>query len=136
MRTKTGKKRGGLTPAQCVIKATELIAEHGICLFLIDVAHMSDEDSDGRTAQLRYLVDFTKEATKVFADEFPVNELAVYNREEKGFQEYLGDASWAGIVDPETITRIVAFKDSNYPALKLHYGVAADGWSEGIELVK
>jgi len=134
MRTGSEHKAGSLTPAQCFQKASELISDKGICLFLIDLKHQ--EDVDKRMDDLAVLISFAAEVTRVFSTELPENKLAVSGRIEKGFQHGLGDAFWAGISDPETINRILEFKDTHYPDLPLHYGVTADGWSDGIELVK
>jgi hypothetical protein len=136
MRDKRNKKRGSLTVEQCLAKARELIAVNGSCLFLIDGKGFSKRQDSDQTNPFDALISFTRSVTEELAEELPVNELAVTNRVEKGFQYFLGDASWAGIADPETIVRIVAFKERHYPELELYYGVAADAWSAGIELVK
>ena len=132
MRKLSGKKKGALSPLQCVDKATAILSESSMCLFLIDGIDFTGANNN----QIALLHDFTEEANDYFANEFPKNQLAVINRNEKGFQFFIGDASWAGISDPETITRIIAFKDAKYPELSLHYGVTADAWSDGIELAK
>jgi hypothetical protein len=136
MRNKQGKKRGALTVEQCVEKATQLIEEHGVCLFLIDGKKFSSKRVEGTPDPFEAYLEFIKAVNLTFDGEFPVNQLAVTGRTEKGFQYGLGDAAWAGITDPATIVRIVEFKEEHYPSVELHYGVAADGWSDGIELIK
>lgn len=137
MRDKRGNKKGALTPEACVEKATKLIEELGVCLFIVDGIHFTrGNESHGDKVLFESLQSFAREASEKFDQYFPVNSLAVPGREEKGFQGFLGDAAWAAINDASVIPLIIAFKEEHYPKLPLHYGVAADGWSDGVELIK
>lgn len=136
MRDKRGKKRGALTLEQSVERATDLIAEHGQCLFIVDLVHSSKLPEAERLEQFALLSNFRARATELFAASMPENTLAVPNRIEKGFSEGLGDASWAAIDDPSLVEKLMELKDREFPKLKLHYGIAADAWSPGIELIR
>lgn len=136
MRDKRGRKPGSLTVDQCVEKARALIAENGICLFIIDGEHFSSPIAEEHQSKFQLLFKFIDEINAAFKEDFPENQLAAFGRTEKGFQFFLGDASWAGITDAEVIRKIARIKDDEYPELELHYGVAADAWSDGIELIK
>lgn len=132
MRDKRGRKRGALTAEECIAKASLILKEHEMCLFIVDGQNFTR----GNISLYSVLREFLEEANKTFADEFPLNRLAVRGRDEKGFQESLGDASWAGVRSVETIRKLIELKESKYPKLPLHYGVAIDAWSPGIELAK
>lgn len=135
MRDQNGAKRGALTLEQCFEKASALIAERGICLFIVDLIHSREIPEDDQTPY-RQLDAFRTRATELFGDRMPEHELTAVGRVEKGFTGGFGDAAWGGISDPELVWEIAALKDREFPELQLHYGVAADGWSEGIELVR
>ena len=136
MRDSKGIKRGALTLQQCLEKATDLIAEHGICLFIVDIVHSSTRPREDQQIQYQLLDSFRSRATELFWDHMPEHSLATFGRIERGFTGAFGDAAWGGIDDPSLVLKIAELKDREFPELELHYGVAADGWSEGIELVR
>lgn len=136
MRDSKGNKVGALSVPACVERATELIKSEGACLFLIDMVHSTKMISPEREARYLDFLNLRHEASVRFAEHMPMNKLATGSREEQGFSEALGDASWAGIDDPSVINDFVAFKDELFPLLSLHYSVAKDGWDDAIRLVR
>lgn len=134
MRDKSGKKRGALTPTECVELASELIAEHGICLFIIDVVNSrADKNHEG----ILKMLDFTKRANELFSDYFPENTLSIGpSRVDKGFVHGIGDAGWVGISDANVIPKILELRDQEFPDLNLHLGVAVDAWDKRFALAK
>lgn len=136
---KNGEKRGALTIEQAQAKATELIAKHGLCLFIVDIQGSRkyiDQlgASDSPWTQLKLL---TEAANEQLSEYMPENNLAVGEwRTEKGFDFGLGDARWAGINDAAFIPKFVKLQEELTPELRLHYGIAKDGWDEGMSLVK
>lgn len=134
MRDKSGKKPGALTPAECVELASELIAEHGICLFIIDVVNSRfDTNHEG----IFKMLDFTKRANELFSDYFPENTLSIGpSRVDKGFVYGIGDAAWVGISDANMIPKILELRDQEFPDLNLHLGVAIDTWDKRFALAK
>lgn len=136
MRNKDGTKPGALSPEQCFERAAALISEHGICLFIVDLVHSRKLDSAEGKEQYALLGDFQRRANELFGDHMPEHSLVALGRIERGFAGVLGDSALVGIDDPELIWSIIELKDRDFPALRLHYGVAADGWSPGIELIK
>lgn len=135
MRDKNGVKRGALTLEQCVGKATALIAEHGICLLIVDIVHSSSRPFEDQQKQYRLLDGLRVRATELFGDHMPEHSPTAVGRVEQGFTGGFGDAAWAAIDDPSVVMAVAELKDREFPELELHYGVAADGWSDGIELV-
>lgn len=139
MRKPGEAKRGALTVEQAQSKAAKLIAEHGLCLFIVDI-----EDSRKHIDQLAtenspwlQLEKLTRSANEQLSEYLPENNLAAGQwRTEKGFDFGLGDARWAAINDAEFIAKFVKLQGELTPELRLHYGIAKDGWSEGMELVK
>lgn len=137
MRKKGQKKKGALTPEAAEQKAANLIQEFGVCLFLLDIVESSNYGKGGDKDVYESFDRFIAELNSTFAANLPENTLAVGSfRVEKGFVNALGDAALGGIDDSSLIPKIVALKEEKYPNLRLYYGVAQDGWSEGIELIK
>ena len=135
MRDRNGVKRGALTLEQCFEKASALIAERGICLFIVDLIH-SREIPEDDPIPYRQLDEFRTRATELFGDHMPEHSLTAAGGVERGFTGGFGDAAWVGIDDPAVVMAVAELKDREFPELELHYGVAADGWSDGIELVR
>lgn len=137
MRNKGQKKKGALTPAAAEQKASELIAEHGVCLFIMDIVESTNYGTGSDPEVFRLFRSFLEELNETFPEYLPENTLAIGpSRPEQGFQGGLGDAAWAGINDASVIPKIVALKESSYPELHVYYGVAEDGWDEGMILAK
>ncbi len=136
MRDSKGQKRGALTLEQCVGKATALIAERGVCLLIVDIVHSSSRSPEDRQKQYLLLDGLRSRATELFWDQMPEHSLALADRLERGFTGGFGDAAWGGIADPAVVMELAELKDREFPELELHYGVAADAWSDGIELVR
>lgn len=137
MRNKGQKKKGALTPAAAEQKASELIAKNGVCLFIMDIVESTNYGTGGDPEVFRLFHSFLEELNKTFPEYLPENTLAIGpSRSEQGFQGGLGDAAWAGINDASVIPKIVALKESAYPELNVYYGVAEDGWDEGMILAK
>lgn len=137
MRNKSQKKKGALTSAVAEQKASEIIAENGACLFIVDIVESTNYGKGMDPEVFRSFRAFLDEANEKFQEYLPENTLAVGpSRVEQGFQAGLGDAAWAGINDASVIPKIIALKDKSYPDLRLYYGVAEDGWGEGMSLVK
>lgn len=136
MRDSNGHKRGELTVELAFERAGELIEAHGVCLFIMDVVHSSTRDVADRLKQYALLDGLLQRIEELFGDDLPENQLSRTDRIDKGFIRGMGDAAWGAIIDPEFVLRIVELKDREFPELELHYGVAADAWSEGIELIR
>ncbi len=137
MRKPGEKKKGALTLDECLEKAARLIEENGICMFIVDIKGSTNYGTESNVDYFKELFRFTKEVSEKYDSLFPVNHLSIGpSRTEKGFEYGLGDARWAGVDSIETIKLIHEYKEKNFPNLPLYYGVAADGWSEGIELIK
>lgn len=135
---KTGqKKRGALTPERAVSEAERIIAENGVCLFIVDLVGSSKHWNDASYKGFELLETFLKEISKEFAEYLPENTLANGSRKtEIGFEGRLGDAGWGGINDAKVIPLIIKFKEEKYPELELHYGVSEDGWGDGMAVAK
>lgn len=136
MRDSQGRKRGALTAEECFARASELIAEHGICLFLVDIVHSTSQGWDYHDRQFELLSRYRLRATELFGHAMPENSLAGSYRVDRGFEGVFGDAAWTAIEDPELVWSLIELKDREFPELQLHYGVAADGYSPGIELLR
>lgn len=137
MRKKGQAKRGAMTPEAAERKAAELIKEFGICLFIVDIVESTNYGTGSDPEVFRQFRSFLDEASETFHEYLPKNTLAVGpSRVEQGFQGGLGDAAWAGINDSSVIPKIIALKERAYPDLRLYYGVAEDGWAEGMILAK
>lgn len=136
MRDSKGRKLGALTLEQCRLKATELIAEHGVCLFIVDLVHSTELSGATRDRTYELFAQFQRRANELFIGSMPRNSLASLDREEQGFTPGLGDAAWTAIDDPALVDSIAELHRKEFPELQLHYGVAADGWSSGIEIIR
>jgi len=136
MRDTDGNKVGALSVEEATNHAREIIAESGVCLFLVDGVNFSKRPSEERARLYDQLFKFCQRANELFADVMPVNDLALSGRFERGFQSGLGDARWAGIDDAAVVKKLVTLKEDEFPGLPLYYGVAKDGWDDGMVLVK
>jgi len=126
--------RKGMSLEDCVKTADRFISQEGLCLLLFDVVN-SRKHSDRR-----YLNDRLKEMmadfNDTFADYFPLHDIAVRGRYEKGFQHLLGDGSWAGINSLEVIPKIMDYHSKNYE-FALWWNVARNGYDEkNIKIVR
>lgn len=126
-----------MTPEAAERKAAELIQEFGVCLFIVDIVESTNYGKGMNPEVFRSFRAFLDEVNERFQEYLPENTLAVGpSRVEQGFQGGLGDAAWAGINDASVIPKIIALKENSYPDLRLYYGIAEDGWGEGMILVK
>lgn len=126
-----------MTPEAAERKAAELIQEFGVCLFIVDIVESTNYGKGMDPEVFRSFRAFLDEASETFHEYLPENTLAVGpSLVEQGFQGGLGDAAWAGINDAAVIPKIIALKERSYPELRLYYGVAEDGWAEGMILAK
>lgn len=129
------KPKQGLSLDKCVEKAKEYIKQQGICLLLFDVCNSRNySDRQKLSAQLQKMM---AEINREFSEYFPINNLAVLVRQEKGFQCLLGDGSWAGINSEQVIPLIWKFQEENYPDIHLYWAVARDGFdNENLRIVR
>lgn len=126
-----------MTPEAAERKAAELIQKFGVCLFIVDIVESTNYGRGMDPEVFRSFRAFLDEVNEKFQEYLPENTLAVgTSRVEQGFQGGLGDAAWTGINDASVIPKIIALKENSYPDLRLYYGVAEDGWDEGMILVK
>lgn len=136
MRDFNGHKRGELTVELAFERAGELIEAHGACLFIMDVVHSSTRADADRLKQYALLDGLLQRIEESFSSQLPENQLSRVGRTDRGFIRGMGDAAWGAITDPKLVLEIVGIKEREFPELELHYGVAADAWSEGIELIR
>jgi hypothetical protein len=124
----------GMSVEECVEKAEKLISKHGICLLLFDVKN-SRGFADREKLRIN-LLNMMKDLNEKFRDYFPENNLTSPTKR-KGFEDLLGDGSWAGIDFPYAIEEIINYQKEAYPKIELYWGIAKDGFDEeGIKIVK
>lgn len=125
----------GMSLEDCIKISKKLISKRGICLLLFDVKNSKEfKDRNELNKQLKYMM---KDLNTKFDVYFPENNLAVYNRKEKGFEILLGDGSWAGINSAEKIKEIIEYQKKTYPDIPLSWGIAKDGWDKKqLEIVR
>lgn len=133
-----GRKMGALTRDECISRAQRYISEAGMCLLIMDIVHSrSYPQRDSKHNPISRLMELAEELNSRFADHLPENSLTVgESRIDRGFQVQLGDAMWGAIDSAAIIPEIFALIDDRYADLELHYGVARDGWDEGMVLVR
>jgi len=137
MRNEKNKKKGALSVEQCVALADKFIASNGACLFIVDIMNSSRGKTEMNVDLYVLLHEFADKANEKFSEYFPANNLAVGDfRTEQGFDYFLGDATWVGINSSEVIPKLVELKETEFPDLPLYYGVAEDGWGDGMVLAK
>jgi len=129
------KPKKGVTIDECIKKADKYIRAKGLCLFLFDVKD-SKKYLDRQELQ-HQLVSLAADLNSEFNEYFPENDLMVINQKEKGFINFLGDASWAAINSSEVITKIANFMSEKMPSIKFHFDVARDGFdSPNLKIAK
>lgn len=135
---KNGLKLGALTREECISRAQRYISEAGMCLLIMDIVRSRSYSQGGSQHNpINRLMELAEELNGRFADHLPENSLTVgESRVDQGFQVQLGDAMWGAIDSAAIIPDIFALIDESYADLELHYGVARDGWDEGMALVK
>lgn len=125
-----------MTQADAVERARELVAEHGVCLFIVDIVDSNIFFSKGNREPYQLLQTFAARANELYSDYFPENELSIPDRVDKGFILGLGDAAWVGINSADVLPKLFELLETEFPELKLHFGVAADAWDEAFRLAK
>lgn len=122
------EKRKGLSIEQCVERAERILEVSSLCLFQIDLV---DSRMDVMGYEHARMQGFIGSVNATFAARLPVYSIARYGVAEQGMAGLVrGDEAYVGVDSPNLIVDIVDFKEIEYPELKLHYGVAVDGWDK------
>ena len=120
-----------------VLSAHKYIEENGICLLLFDVINSRKLSCEDRYDLQKRLKTMISDLNSEFSDYFPIHDIAVFGRYEKGFEYLLGDGSWCGISNSEVIPEIITYQKTKYSDVNLKWGVAKDGYdSENLKIIR
>ncbi len=126
-----------LTVEQCIKKADSLITKNGQCLFLLDVKNSRQGTVEDRNNLQKRLTSLLGKLNNEFDQYFPINNLALITRQEKGYYSLLGDGSWVGIDNSEVIPKIVDYIHTTLPDVHFRFGIAKDGYDkEALKLIR
>lgn len=125
----------GVSIDECVKKADKYIKSNGSCLFLFDVKNSKKHPN--RQQLQEQLIELMATLNSEFEQYLPKNNLMVSVKDEKGFSNLLGDASWAGINNSEAIMKIVDFIYQKMPLVQFYFDVAQHGFdSPNLKVIK
>ncbi len=115
-----------MTEKMMMKKAIEIMKSQEVFLLAYDL--VGSKKHPNRKFLMEQQYSLSSELLREFAAVMPSTNINTMIRYEVGFEIIVGDASWAGLNDPQAIPKIIAYTQEHYADIVFRWGVGKDGW--------
>ena len=98
-----------MTESKMIALATKIAKCQGVFLLAYDIIGSKAYRGERRQALMSRQEALGADLSREFAGVMPATRINTLVRDETGFQIIVGDASWAGVSDPQAIPQIIAY---------------------------